>query len=184
MYDPAILLPYKFLIPATVKGINVHWTAGPPISRPDEADHYHAILNQDLTVAKGRYSPKDNEDTLDKIYAAHTLGNNRFRYGYSLAGMRGAKQSPFNPGPSPITEAQWSRAMIHLAQLCKFYGVKVTPQTLLTHAEVEKILGIKQKAKWDIAVLPWQADKWNTAEKVGNLMRAEVKHILEKGQLP
>lgn len=183
MVDASHLMPYKFLIPAKVTGIHVHWTAGPAQARLDEADHYHAILNQDLTLLKGRYSPKDNEDTLDKIYAAHTLGANRFRYGYSLAGMRGAQQSPFNPGPDPITEAQWSRAMIHLAQLAKFYGVEITPKTLLTHAEVEANLGVKQKAKWDIAILPWD-QKWNTAKKVGNLMRAEVKHILEKGLIP
>ena len=181
MYDALVLLNAKFMVPARVDRIHLHWTAGPAQSRPDEADHYHAILNQDLTVSKGRYTAKDNENTLDNIYAAHTKSANRFAYGYSLAGMRGAKEKPFNPGPDPITEKQWSRAMIHLAQLCKFYHVAPTDKKVLTHAEVQSNLGIKQNGKWDITVLPWQADKWNTAKKVGDLMRAEIQHILEKG---
>lgn len=185
MYDKSILLPSNILVKALTKRVHLHWTAGPAQARADEAMHYHAILNQDLTVLKGLYSPADNDSIPagKTAYAAHTRGANTRAFGYSLAGMRGARQSPFDPGPNPITEAQWSRAMIHIAQICKFYGIKPTPKTVLTHAEVQTNLGITQAGKWDIAILPFD-EKWNTAEKVGNLMRAEVTHILEKGELP
>lgn len=185
MIDSKILLPSSILVKALTKKVILHWTAGPAQSRADEALHYHAILNQDLSITKGVYSPADNDSIpAGKVkYAAHTRGSNTRAFGYSLAGMRGAKQSPFEPGPDPITEAQWSRAMIHIAQICKFYRIEVTPKTVLTHAEVQKNLGVTQAGKWDIAILPWD-QKWNTAEKVGNLMRAEIIHILEKGELP
>ena len=183
MIDKSILLPAKILVKATCKRVHLHWTAGPAQSRADEAVHYHAILNQDLTINPGLYTIMDNFSIPagKKAYAAHTKGANTQAFGYSLAGMRDAKERPFVPGPDPITEAQWSRAMIHIAQICKQYGIKVGPKTVLTHAEVTKNLDIKQNGKWDITVLPWQADKWNTAEKVGDLMRAEIRHILEKG---
>lgn len=186
MYDSAILLPKSILVKAKCKRVHLHWTAGPAQSRPDEALHYHAILNQDLSVSKGVCTIMDNYEIPPgkTNYAAHTKGANTQAFGYSLAGMRQAKQSPFDPGPDPITEIQWSRAMIHIAQLCKFYEIMPGIKTVLTHAEVETNLGIKQKGKWDIAVLPWQPTQWNTAEKVGNLMRAEVLHILKKGELP
>lgn len=186
MIDQSILLPDKILVKAVCKRVHLHWTAGPAQSRADEAVHYHAILNRDLTINPGLYTIMDNYSIPPgkKDYAAHTKGANTQAFGYSLAGMRGAKESPFDPGPDPITEEQWSRAMIHIAQICKTYGITVGPKTVLTHAEVTKNLGIKQNGKWDITVLPWQTDKWNTAEKVGNLMRAEVLHILKKGELP
>lgn len=185
MIDKAILLSDKILVQSICNRIIVHWTAGPAQSRADEALHYHAILNQDLTVTPGVYTLADNYSIPagKTKYAAHTKGSNTCAFGYSLAGMRGAKQSPFEPGPDPITEAQWSRAMIHLAQIVRKYKMTISPKTLLTHAEVQKNLGVTQAGKWDISILPFDT-KWDSAEKVGRLMRAEVLHLVEKGEWP
>lgn len=174
--DESMLIPEAWLSQAKVKRIHLHWTAGPAMSRPDESMHYHFILNQDLTLRRGVYSIADQERPTAgrNNYAAHTLGANQMAIGYSLAGMRGAVQNPFDPGPDPITEAQWSRAVIHIAQLVKFYGITIGPKTVLTHAEVEDNLGIKQRAKWDIAILPWDKEKWHDAKTIGDLLRAEV----------
>ena len=181
-----IWIPKEWLPKVTMKRVHVHWTAGPKISRPDEAEHYHMILNQDLTLRKGVDIRLNSyaKPPAPKGYAAHTYNANQYAIGYSLAGMRLAKQSPFDPGPDPITEEQYSRAVKHVAQLCKAYGIQVSPKTVLTHAEVTKNLGIQQKAKWDIAILPWQPKDWNTAEKIGNLFRSEVQQVLEKGEVP
>lgn len=180
-----IWIPKTWLPKVRMDRFHLHWTAGPKMSRPDEAEHYHMILNQDLTLRKGvDIRLNSYAGAAPKGYAAHTLNANKYAIGYSLAGMRLAKQSPFDPGTEPITEAQWTRAVRHAAQCCLAYGIKVTPKTVLTHAEVTKNLGIQQKAKWDIAILPWQPKDWNTAEKIGNLFRSEVQHVLEKGEVP
>ncbi|MER8369697.1 hypothetical protein NKH70_28955 [Mesorhizobium sp. M0991] len=36
-----------------------------------------------------------------------------------------------------------------VAELCKYYRIKVTSKTVLSHAEVESNLGIEQRGKWD-----------------------------------
>lgn len=186
------MIPQAWLVPAKINRIIVHWTAGPGKSRPDEHDHYNLILDQDLTLNRGvsiakngRAIQADFRPGID--YAAHTKGTNSNALGYSMAGMRLAQESPFIPGPDPITEAQWSLMVRHLAQLCDFYEVAVSKETVMTHAEVQRNLGPKHKqnGKWDISILPWQKDLtlFNTPTKVGNLMRAEVQKILKEGRL-
>jgi hypothetical protein len=178
------LIPADWFDRVFMERVHVHWTAGPAQSRPDEAEHYHMILNQDLTLRKG-VPIKLNAYSGAPLagYAAHTLGANRRAIGYSMAGMRGAVESPFNPGPDPITEPQWNRMVIHVAQLCKFYKIEVGPTTVLTHAEVTQNLGIKQKGKWDISILPWQSKEWKNAGAIGNLLRSEVQQLLDDGEL-
>lgn len=188
-----VWIPKTWLTKCTIKRVQIHWTAGPGKSRPDEWEHYNFVLDQDLTLNRGvpieknaRTIGGDFRPGFD--YAAHTRAANSFAAGYSMAGMRLSQEAtasrPFIPGPDPLTEEQWSRMILHVAQLCKFYGIVVGPKTVLTHAEVQKNLGIKQNAKWDIAVLPWQPKApFDSAPKVGDLLRSEVQHQLEKGNV-
>lgn len=185
------LIPQAWLTPCEMRRVHIHWTAGPGKSRPDEWDHYHLILDQDLDLKRGVNIEKNSRKIQENFrpgfdYAAHTKNANGFAIGYSMAGMRLAQERPLIPGPEPITEAQWSRMILHVAQLCKFYGIQPTPRTVLTHAEVQGNLGIKQNGKWDINILPWQKDLtlFDSAAKVGNLLRAEVQKILDDGRLP
>lgn len=190
-----IYLPKEWLVPCRIDRIHVHWTAGPRKSRPDEHQHYNFVLDQDLTINRGvsidkngRVIGSDFRPGFD--YAAHTRAANSFAGGYSMAGMRLSQEPtasrPFILGPDPLTEPQWSRMIIHVAQLCFAYGIKPGLKTVLSHAEVQMNLGIKQNAKWDLTLLPWQKDQslFNTARKVGNLMRAEVTKILIEGAFP
>ena len=77
--------------------------------------------------------------------------------------MHEATEHPFDAGPSPINEAQFMAACQMMAALCFEYGIPVTPDTVLTHAEVEPALGVRQRGKWDIFPLavagryPWGA---------------------------
>ena len=57
------------------------------------------------------------------------------------------------------------------------YGVKVTPETVLTHAEVQPTLGITQRAKWDITWLPGM-EKPQDPREVGDILRAKIKKEL------
>jgi N-acetyl-anhydromuramyl-L-alanine amidase AmpD len=73
----------------------------------------------------------------------------------SLCGMTGSQEKPFRPGPYPLTRAQWDKTVAVVAELCERYKIPVTPKTVLSHAEVQTNLGIRQRNKWDIAVLPF-----------------------------
>ena len=45
-----------------------------------------------------------------------------------------------------------------VANLALHYKIPVTPQTILTHAEVQPTLGIKQRGKWDVTRIPYRSD--------------------------
>jgi hypothetical protein len=61
-----------------------------------------------------------------------------------------------------------------VADLARKYKIPVTPQTILTHAEVQGTLGITQKNKWDITRLPWDSGR-KGAKAIGDHLRAGVK---------
>jgi hypothetical protein len=155
------------------RGIVVHWTAGSNEVSQIDREHYHFIVDGKGQVFNGLHSVEDNDNTSDGRYAAHTRGANSGRIGVSMAGMRGAIESPFESGPSPLTKQSWDAMVKLVAELCVRYKIKVTPETVLTHAEVEKTLGIKQKGKWDITRLPFNKNVVG-AKAVGDLLRKEV----------
>lgn len=163
-------IPLTWLPAAKMKRVIVHWTAGTHKAANIDRDHYHILIEGDGTLVRGTHSIKDNESTSDGNYAAHTLNCNAQSIAVSLCGMMGAKERPFVPGPQPITAKEWEVLPAVLAQLCKAYSIAVSPTTLLSHAEVQTNLGIKQKGKWDIAILPFNLSL-NTAKEVGDDFR-------------
>lgn len=159
------------------RGIIAHWTAGGPKASPLDAMHYHYMVQFDGSVVPGVHEPADNLDVNDGDYAAHALGANTGRLGVAVCGMRGAVERPFDPGPSPINWGQVNALCGLLASLCVRYSVPVTRRTVLTHAEVQPTLGIRQKGKWDITWLPGMVRPGDPIE-VGDRIRAEVlKHM-------
>lgn len=71
-----------------------------------------------------------------------------------------------------MTQKQWETMAKVVAELCSFYNIPITPQTVLGHGEVEVYLGIPQSGKWDPMVLPWAPEMSRT--QVGNTLRALV----------
>jgi N-acetyl-anhydromuramyl-L-alanine amidase AmpD len=157
--------------------IVAHWSAGAHKASPLDKEHYHFIVEGDGKVVKGDHDVSDNVNTADDDYAAHTRGCNTGSIGVSLACMAGANESPFRTGPYPLTFLQWEKAIKVIAELAEFYKIPVTNKTILTHAEVQANLGIKQLGKWDISRLPF-APEVVGAKPVGDKMRDEVKALL------
>jgi hypothetical protein len=118
-----------------------------------------------------------NQAPARKGYAAHTLNCNSGSIGVSLCGMAGAVESPFSAGKSPITREQWDALAGVLADLCRRYAIPVTPATVLSHAEVQSTLGIKQRGKWDIARLPFDPAVIG-ARAIGDRFRAAARALL------
>jgi len=178
----AQMAPYKPPV-AQGKGLSRiiwHWTAGTNAVSALDREHYHFILAGDGTVTAGRFTPEDNLSASDGKYAAHTLGANTGSIGVALAGMHGAKEAPFSAGGFPITEAQVAALVGLTADLCRRYSIPVTPQTVLSHAEVQPTLGIAQRGKWDIAWLPGMTRPGDPVA-IGNIIRGRVTASMKEG---
>lgn len=160
-----------------MRRIIAHWTGGGPTASTDDREHYHRLTQQDCTIVRGTEAISDNIVTSDGDYAAHTLRLNTGSIGVALCGMHDATEYPFNPGPWPITEQQFGAFCAMIATLCREYAIPVTPKTVLTHAEVETNLGVKQRGKWDISVLPWDRELCGS-RAVGDHLRATVQAML------
>lgn len=171
---PASIIPADWMPWAQMQRIIVHWTAGGNKASATDRKHYHLLVEGDGKLVRGDPPITANAAPIKAGYAAHTLNCNTGSIGVSLCGMAGAVERPFSPGKSPITMQQWAALPAILAALCRRYSIPVTPGTLLSHAEVQATLGIAQRGKWDIAILPFDPSI-NTARKVGDQMRAAVK---------
>ncbi len=169
-------LPDTWKPPANMKRIILHWTAGGHKASGLDRHHYHIVVEGDGNLVLGKFSIKANENPVRGGYAAHTRGTNSGSIGISVCSMRGAKESPFDPGPSPMTQVQWDTMMAAVADLCRTYNIAVTPQTVLGHGEVEKNIGNKQSGKWDPLKLPW--DTALPKDQVGELIRSQVSQLL------
>ena len=162
-----------------MKRIIFHWSAGTHKASELDKKHYHFIVEGDGTVVTGKYKPEDNLSTADGVYAAHTLNCNKDSIGISLACMAGAVEAPFSSGKYPMTKAQWDAGVALGAKLAKLYKIPVSTKTVLSHAEVQGTLGIKQKGKWDFTRLSWAPDV-KGATACGNLLRNQIEKELNK----
>lgn len=157
-----------------MKRIHWHWTAGAPGINPKESDSYNYVI----TWPDGEVVPcvpveRQIPPLVNGAYAAHTLGANSNAIGISIDAMANAQERPFKKGKYPITDAQIA-ALVKLSKaLGEKYGIPVTRKTMLTHAEVQKTLGIRQKNKWDITWLPGM-DAPGDPIAVGDRLRALV----------
>lgn len=155
-----------------------HWSAGTHKVSDLDRLHYHFIIAGDGAVTAGQFSPEDNISASDGRYAQHTHNANTGAIGVAVAAMSGAKEAPFTAGAWPVTEAQVTALVGLTADLCRRYGIDVTPRTVLSHAEVQPTLGIAQAGKWDIAWLPGMA-KPGDPVGIGNILRGRVLHNMK-----
>jgi N-acetylmuramoyl-L-alanine amidase len=155
-----------------MKRVIAHWAVTKYKADDISKQHYHYIYEGDGREVKGLFNPEANLKCANGQYAAHTLNCNTGSIGVSCAAMYGA-ESVDKPGPFPITAVQFDAMCKGIARLCVKYSIPVTPQTVLSHAEVETTLGIKQRGKWDIAVLPFL--NFKTAKACGDEMRKRVQ---------
>lgn len=158
-----------------------HWTAGSHTVSKTDKEHYHFIWSGDGDVVRGDRPVTANESTSDNDgYAAHTKNLNSGSIGVSLACMAGAIENPFNPGAYPMTKVQWDHMCMGIAQLCAYYGIQVTDETVLSHGEVEDTLGVDQSGKWDFTRLAWDLSIQGQ-HACGERLRSDVLRYLNQG---
>lgn len=160
--------------------IHLHWTAGGYTPNSLDLEHYHFVIDGTGAQFAGKKKPEDNLSTVDGVYAAHTLGANTGAIGIAVCAMLGAKEAPFSWGAAPIRPVQLNNLCRLAARLATQYGIKVQRDTILTHAEIEPTLGVKQKGKWDITILPGMAQPGDPID-VGDQIRALVSAYMKGG---
>jgi hypothetical protein len=167
------LINKAWLPDADMKRVILHWTAGGYTASDDDKQHYHFMVEQGGQLVKGHHSVADNETTRDRVYAAHTRMCNTGSIGVAICGMAGSDpRGPF--GDYPVTHAQYEIACRIVAELCIAYGIPVARHTVLNHGEVKKILGVSQRGKWDVMVLPFKP--MLSPEEVGEYFRTRVAY--------
>lgn len=167
-------IPRGWLPKADMDRVIVHWTAGRHQASVDDRRHYHILWEADGTAVRGIPTIDKNDASGAKTgYAAHTLNCNTGSVGVSMCCMAQAVESPFSPGPAPMTQAQWDEMCRGVAQICRHYGIPVTDRTVLTHAEVQGNLGIRQRGKWDVTRIAFRPDVVG-ARACGDLLRRQV----------
>jgi hypothetical protein len=166
-------IPADWLPPAKMHRVIAHWTAGKHTADSLARAHYHIVVEGDGKLVRGTYSINANAVPMNRGYAAHTRNCNSGSIGISMCSMLDAKEIPFDAGPYPFTKVQWAAMVQAIAELCQRYKIPVTRETVLSHAEVERTLNIKQRQKWDIARIPYDLET-RGARTIGDIMRAEV----------
>lgn len=172
-----VVVPSNWMPTAAMQRIIVHWTAGAHKATTFDKSHYHILIEGDGTVIRGTPTIDLNQSPVRGRYAAHTLNCNSGSIGVSLCCMAGARESPFNAGPAPMTRAQWDKLPHVLAALCERYSINVTPKTVLSHAEVQANLGIVQRGKWDIARLAFDPSV-SGAKACGDIFRTKTLELM------
>ncbi len=157
-----------------MKRIIIHWTGGRYDANASDRRHYHAIVQGDGSTVLGDHLPEANESTADGRYAAHTRALNTGSIGLAMAGMIHAREHPFSAGPQPILSSQLAAFVALVADFADNYSIPITPQTVLTHAEVQPTLGVWQRGKWDITWLPGMTGPGDAVE-VGDRLREMVR---------
>lgn len=170
------VIPADWLPHCQMERVILHWSAGAYHPDQDDFEHYHLMIDRDGKISRGDHSIADNVSTADDDYAAHTRGCNTGSVGIAVCAMTGATQFPFHAGPCPVTREQWNQLILAAAELCRAYGIPAEQHRLLTHGEVQPILGIPQNGKWDLLQLPFE-----TAGSPPHELRTRVQQILGGG---
>lgn len=159
------------LHPSGVVFLRGHWTAGAYGDIDIERRAYNFLIDRQGREIAGYTAPPATTN--------HTRNANGRTISVSMDCMAGAQERPLWWGTAPMTEAQVEGYCRTMARLAKEYDVAIHVATVQTHAEVEPVLGIKQKQKWDVAVLPSMKSPGDPVT-VGNVLRARIKNIMEK----
>jgi hypothetical protein len=160
--------------------IHLHWTAGAYGVIDLELKHYNAIVDQDGGRHRGRWAPEDQAHYRAGVRgASHTLNANTGAIGLSCDAMALARERPFDHGTAPLTWEQVEAMTVWAAEMCAIYWIPVSRYSVLSHAEIQPTLGIRQHNKWDIAWLP-DMDGPGDPVAVGDRLRVLIADQLER----
>ena len=170
---PQSIVPASWMPNGRLERVICHWSGGAHNASGLDRTHYHLIVEGDGNLVRGMWPISANGIGMAGKRANHTLNCNTGSIGVSLACMAGAVERPFDPGKFPMTAVQWQTLPRVVADLCRRYAIPVTERTVLSHAEVQPTLGIRQRQKWDYSWRHGMAAPGNPIQ-VGDELRHAV----------
>jgi len=169
--------PYDLFDPSGLHSIVMHWTAGANGVIELERRAYNAVVDAQSNVYDGVFRPEAQATYRVGHAASHTYMANTHRIGISVDCMAGARERPFHMGTNPIQKGHVEGMLRQTAQWIRDFNIIPSKWTVLTHAEVQPNLNIRQKWKWDIRVLP--GDKAvRPADEAGDMLREQLQDYL------
>lgn len=154
--------------------IHWHWTAGAYGVIAMERRAYNGLIDQNCNRIDGDFRFEAQARYQVGKAASHTLNANTGAIGLACDAMAGARERPFDEGSAPLTwdmlweMCEWS------AELGDAYDIPISRWSMLSHAEVQPTLGIRQRFKWDITWLP-DMPGVDDPIKVGDRLRGMVE---------
>jgi N-acetyl-anhydromuramyl-L-alanine amidase AmpD len=155
--------------------ITLHWTAGGLKSNAVDRKAYHYIIEDDGRVIHGVHTPEANNNTADWHYARHCAGGNTGNIGVAVAG------GPLGHKHGVITPVAIEAMCALVAKLCKTYGIKITSDTVCTHAEFDRKQA-KPQGKRDFDWLPHEGPQHPSA--VGDMLRRKIRWYFDRLSTP
>lgn len=163
--------------PSGIKRIHWHWTGGSYNVTWQTAKHYNYVFDEKGKLYGGQPVLDQARYRAGVYGASHTLMANTGAVGLSVAGMAGANviwgSGVVYQGKYPITWDSIDAMLKKTVELCKEYDIKPSAWTTLSHAEVEDTLNIRQRAKWDLRVLP-ESTQLLSAKECGDILRERL----------
>lgn len=166
----------------------MHHTGGAYTPSALDLNHYHFVVDGVGAVHKGRFAVSANAPgarMAPGTYAAHTRGLNTSAIGVAVAAMAGAQwRDPRGTTRFPVMAAQVDSLVGVCAELCVEYGIRPAPETVLSHAEVELTLGVKQAGKWDFDYDPLFVSPTRDPRAVGDALRHGIARAMRGVSAP
>lgn len=161
--------------------ITIHHTGGTHTANATDLRAYHRLVQGDGSVVGGTHPIATSAPGRELVaggYAAHTRALNSGNIGVAACALAGGVWSnPFASRWYP-TGAQLAALVVEVARLARAYGIGVDRRTVLTHAEVELTLGVRQAGKWDFDFDPWNSITDRDPIAIGDAMRARIRDAL------
>lgn len=145
---------------------------------------YHRLIDGDGQVINGVHEIEDNMPGLPMSpgsYAAHTKDLNTGNIGVSILAMGDATWNNPKPPKYPVRNVQIDAYCKEVARLAMKYGIPVTRSHILTHAEVQTTLHIKQRQKWDFDYDPYYRHTSRDPIRIGDELRQEIARLIRTG---
>lgn len=169
---------------SVMTGLHLHHTGGAYTANTIDLNSYHRLTQGDGSIVSGKWSILDNAAGRIRKgqYAAHTLNANTGKIGLAMCAMGGGEwRDPRTCKFFPVKE-QVDAFIAEAARLCRTWDIKVTRKTVLTHAEVQETLGIRQKNKWDFDYDPYAVLDTRDPIEIGDMIREKIS--AQMGILP
>ena len=157
-----------------------HHTGGANTPNATDLAAYHRLIDGDGQPHDGKHPIAANAPgraLVSGTYAAHCLNLNSGSIGVAVCAMANAAWGSVASWTHPVKPVQVDALVREIARLCRIYGITPSRRTVLSHAEVEITLGVKQRNKWDFDY-PLRGGIRRDPIAIGDELRREIEIAL------